>query len=157
MEILRIGSGSVAVCIYDGERVFEDGVTAEELHAIVDAAFRSAGISVRGSRTVKLFRGSGCVIIFAMKDPEPSYLFVFDGLEPLISACHECVSPPESSLAYCDGSYILCVKSRFDAAPAPFLEFGTPLENRPGSFEHICEHGKRLIDKNAVETIKNTF
>lgn len=98
---------------------------------------------------IELYEGSDNIMIFA--HIPPSY-YSFDNFEDVVDACSECTAD-SSSLYFYDGKYILSVP-----LPNAFLdEFAAKIHSANGLSEFLNEHGKLLIDNDAVNFVKNTF
>ncbi len=105
--------------------------------------------SLPDKTVIELFEGTDSVMIFARIPP--SY-YCFEDFEDVIAACGECHT--ENSSLYCyDGEYILSV-----SLPDTVLdEFAHKIDATNGFESFLKEHGKLLIDTDAVNFVKNTF
>ena len=155
MDVLMITDRAFSVYITDEE------LTARSLHAgdvsLSDAerlVSRVFGAEL-GKAKLELFSGRHGVMIFVRRPAPLPELYVFDGFEEVIDAARSSPDEP-SALYFYDGSYILAVW-RLDGAPGVLPEFAEKLDASQELLAHLAEHGRTLIEANAIGFIKEKF
>ena len=125
----------------------ENGLTSEH---ITDTLCSALNIYSLPSHTVaEIHENAENLMIFARIPPS---FYIFETFEDVISACTYC-SAENASLYYYDDEYILSVP-----LPNTILdEFSDRLEYSQNLTEFLSEHGKLLIEYDAVNFVKNTF
>ena len=114
------------------------------------------GSQVENIKT-EIFPGNEGIIMF-FKDSRPEYVFFqFETFEELLAASFKSPSLP-SSLFYMDGKYILSVLSWDEEdLPLSLYEYGDRLDIQPDMLLFFEEHGKIIIEKDAIEKLSTDF
>ena len=146
MDIVHIKGG---VYLLSAERHEFDTyfITEAEAKSVLCRALHL--YSLPDKTVIELFEGAGNIMIFARI---PQSYYCFDDFEDVIAACSECNT--ENASLYCyDGEYILSV-----SLPDTVLdEFAQKIDAPRGFEAFLKEHGKLLIDTDAVNFVKNTY
>ena len=114
------------------------------------------GSQVENIKT-EIFPGNEGIIMF-FKDSQPEYVFFqFETFEELLAASFKSPSLP-SSLFYMDGKYILSVLSWDEEDLSLSLyEYGDHLDIQPDMLLFFEEHGKIIIEKDAIDKLTTDF
>ena len=145
MEIIAQGSGYMLCLSYS--ELNQNYITKDYAQKLIASALHLS--PVPDSTTIELFEGRDSALIFVKL---PKFLYRFDTFEEVITAC-KCCSADTAALYYYDDEYILSVSSP-DAA---FTEFVDPEVSCDLYELFLQEHGKVIINDNAVNFVKNTF
>ncbi len=158
MDIQAIGSRAFSVYIQEAEllsrHLAAGTMTARDARTLVAPLIGNDGL---GAVNLELYPGRHEVLIFVSRASGEPEFFSFPDVEALIEAAGSGLGGIASSLFWYGGAYILAVWPA-DGRPAGALrEFAEPLEN-PGAFLlHLREHGKLLIDGDALDTLRGYF
>ncbi|MBR7081097.1 MAG: adaptor protein MecA [Oscillospiraceae bacterium] len=158
MDIYNIGKTAMTVYIPSDELRSQgldaESITAEETEALLkDAVPEIDEYCLR----LEIYPGRDEVLVFMFFSlREPKY-FKFDGIENVINAAKCCNDEP-SKLFFSEPYYILAVYPwRGEDTPAALFEFGAQLNAPQGYENHLREHGKTLIDADAICFLSHRF
>ena len=150
MTIQSIGSASVALYITPAD-LKQYGLTPAELTLeqalkLTRAAFREAGITLEGGIEIEAYPENCGVLVFAhVRTAERSW-FSFACLEDLAAAARCMPAPrPDAALFWWDARWWLSL-------PGDQSE-----DDRPHLDACLAEHGRRVLEKNALAGILTYF
>ena len=141
--------GSSAAIYIDEKDVQEAALQNENMARLVEKAL---GHEWKGAR-VEMFQANGSAMLFVCREKE-ACVFTFDAMEELLKACSLCKEDISSSLLWYNDRYLLIL---FEKAPPHFDEFGERSSIAHEAIDHIKEHGKVIIENNAVRKLKTLF
>lgn len=158
MDIQAIGSRAFSVYIQEAEllrrHLAAGTMTVRDARTLVAPLIDSDGL---GAVNLELYPGRHEVLIFVSRAAGEPEFFSFPDVETLLEAAGSGLGGIASSLFWYGGAYILAVWPS-DGRPAGALrEFAEPLENPGAYLLHLREHGKLLIDGDALETLRGYF
>ena len=158
MLIEAVSNDVVAICLGSGEldRI-GSGISGDAARELVVQALMTRGEEPWPEIEVEMFESEHSLLLLARPARQKMYCFMFDGIEPLISAvlCHD--SSPESSLFYYDKKYCLFLRETPEKTAFSFFEYGERLDINTALSVHIREHSDMIICKNAVADIRSRF
>ena len=158
MTIQSIGSASVALYITPAD-LKEHGLTPAELTLeraleLTRVAFREAGIDLEGSIEIEAYPENCGVLVFAhVRQPERVW-FSFGQLEDLAAAARCLPRPvPQAALLWWEGRWWLSLPGGEGEAAARMSEFGRWEADRPHLEACLAEHGRMILEKDALTDI----
>ena len=162
MTIQSIGSASVALYIPPAD-LKQYGLTPAELTLeqalkLTRAAFREAGITLEGGIEIEAYPENCGVLVFAhVRTAERSW-FSFACLEDLAAAARCMPAPrPDAALFWWDARWWLSLPGDQRETAAFLSEFGRSEDDRPHLDACLAEHGRRVLEKNALAGILTYF
>lgn len=162
MDIQLIGNGKLVIYI-KGEELKNlpaspHDITTNEAADILREALGPTYDQSWESVYFELFPGRDSLLLFALQHSGTPSFFMFNSIEPLISAAK--VSPPGliSYLTYIEDSYILIVYPwNGEHTPRVLSEYGEELA-RPAHFSlHLSEHSKVIAGPTALDELRTVF
>ena len=162
MTIQSIGSASVALYITPAD-LKEYGLTPAELTLeraleLTRTAFQEAGITLEGGIEIEAYPENCGVLVFAHVRPAERSWFSFERLEDLADAARCIPAPyPEAVLFWWGERWWLSLPGDQRAAAAFLSEFGRCEVEWSYLDACLAEHGRRVLDKNALTGILTYF
>lgn len=162
MTIQSIGSASVALYITSAD-LKPYGLTPAELTLeraleLTRSAFREAGIALEGGIEIEAYPENCGVLVFAHVRPAEQSWFSFACLEDLAAAARCMPKPcPEAKLFWWEERWWLSLPEDAAETAAHMSEFGRSERNRPHLDSCLAEHGRRVLENNALERILAYF
>ena len=158
MLIEAVSNDVVAICL--GQLELEKigpGISGDAARELVVQALKNRGEEPWPEIEVELFTSKHSLLLLARPARQKMYCFMFDSIEPLISAVapHSC--SPESSLFYYKKKYCLFIRETPEKTAFSFFEYGKKLDVDTALAIHIREHGHMIICENAVSHIRKYF
>ena len=157
MDIQAIGNGTYSLYISQEElslsHIDPSDVTLSQAQDIV---FKALG-SRHGPLLMDMFPGRRELLIFVHKDVDCPVFYIFNNADNAINAALSLEPSVSASLYYYRCSYILALWLWNVEDSYPLLEFGHLVEHPSTFLLHLAEHGKPLLEGNAVSVIKNLF
>lgn len=158
MDIQAIGSRAFTVYIPESElrsrHLVAQNMTARDARSIVSSLIECDAL---GAVNLELYPGRHEVLIFVSRSSGEPEFFTFPDVETLITAAGSGIGGIASTLFWYNGAYILAVWPSESRPAGALREFAAPLSN-PGAFLlHLREHGKLLIDGDALDTLLAAF
>ena len=162
MTIQPIGSASVALYITPADLkehgLTPAGLTLERALAITQTAFHEAGITLEGSIEIEAYPENCGVLVFAHVRTEERSWFSFACLEDLAAAARCMPGPrPDAALFWWDTRWWLSLPGNRRETAAFLSEFGRSEDARPHLDACLAEHGRRVLEKNALSGILAYF
>jgi len=119
------------------------------------------GIGTDGVVEIEAFTGQGGLMIFVALRPEAQYetlYYQFDNLEDILQLSRRLlICPPrKSSLTYIEKKYVLSLSAPpREAVRLGYVagEFGRRLYRPAGYGRYLAEHGKAVVQEDAVEKL----
>lgn len=162
MEIQSIGNGKLVIYI-KGEELEQlpsspDDITTADAKNILRLALGTTYDQSWESVYFELFPGKDSLLLFALQHSGNPTFFMFEGIEPLISAARACPSGMISYLTHVGEAYILIVYPwDNDYPPNVLYEYGTELI-RPAHFAlHLSEHTSVIAGPSALDELCCAF
>ncbi len=109
-----------------------------------------------GTVRLELFPGRDDLLIFVMQERGLPLFFKFKTSEELVSSVCEYRGNETSALYRMGNCYILLIWC-YESVNPFFAEFGEPLDMSPEYISHLEEHGKVLIEADALNMIRSAF
>ena len=162
MTIQPIGSASVALYITPADLkeygLTPAGLTLERALELTQSAFHEAGITLDGSIEIEAYPDACGVLVFAhVCTPERTW-FSFSSLENLISAAQILSVPrPDAALLWWEDRWWLSLSADEKQAVAHLSEFGRCETARPHLEACLSEHGRPVLEKNALSALLAYF
>ena len=162
MTIQSIGSASVALYITPAD-LKEHGLTPAELTLeraleLTRDAFREAGIDLEGSIEIEAYPESCGVLVFAHVHRPERVWFSFGSLEDLVAAARSLPSPsPKAALLWWEGRWWLSLPGEERGTAARMSEFGRWEAARPHLDACLAEHGRAVLERDALAGILAYF
>lgn len=162
MTIQSIGSASVALYITPAD-LKQYGLTPAELTLeqalkLTRAAFREAGITLEGGIEIEAYPENCGVLVFAHVRTAERIWFSFACLEDLAAAARCMPAPrPDAALFWWDARWWLSLPGDQRETAAFLSEFGRSEDDRPHLDACLAEHGRRVLEKNALAGILTYF
>lgn len=162
MTIQSIGSASVALYITPAD-LKQYGLTPAELTLeqalkLTRAAFREAGITLEGGIEIEAYPENCGVLVFAHVRTAERNWFSFACLEDLAAAARCMPAPrPDAALFWWDARWWLSLPGDQRETAAFLSEFGRSEDDRPHLDACLAEHGRRVLEKNALAGILTYF
>ena len=162
MTIQSIGSASVALYITPAD-LKQYGLTPAELTLeraleLTRSAFREAGITLEGGIEIEAYPENCGVLVFAhVRAPDRTW-FSFERLEELAAAARCIPRPcPDAVLFWWEERWWLSLPGdRRETAALP-SEFGRCEDSRPHLDACLAEHGRKVLENNALAGILTYF
>ena len=162
MTIQPIGSASVALYITPAD-LKERGLTPAELTLeqaleLTRTAFLQAGITLEGGIEIEAYPESCGVLVFARVCRSERCWFSFRRLEDLISGVRTLPDPkPDGALLWWRERWWLSLPTQARQAAARLSEFGRSEPDRPHLEANLEEHGRMVLEQNALSSILTYF
>ena len=162
MTIQSIGSASVALYITPAD-LKQYGLTPAELTLeraleLTRTAFQEAGITLEGGIEIEAYPENCGVLVFAHVRPAERSWFSFERLEDLAAAARCMPSPcPETVLFWWRERWWLSLPGDQIETAAFLSEFGRCETDRPHLDACLAEHGRRVLEENALDGILTYF
>ena len=162
MQVHAIGNGAYAAYVSGAELKARNITlsTAQEMdREKLLELFRPQLRGRAGSRAaLEIFPGREGVLLFLRFEAEKPVFFSFCSLEPLLDAVRACRADMPARLDRFDGVYILTLYPQADSGAAEvFGEFGARLPYPDGFAAHMREHGRMLIESDALRVLRGAF
>lgn len=162
MTIQSIGSASVALYITPAD-LQQYGLTPAELTLeraleLTRAAFREAGITLEGSIEIEAYPERCGVLVFAHVQPPERSWFSFACLEEVAAAARCLPEPcPEAELFWWEGRWWISLPAQRRGAAALLSEFGRQEHGLPHLEARLAEHGRRVLEEDALTRLLSYF
>lgn len=161
MDIQMAGKTSFFVYLSGSElerlHVEPSSVGDEETALIFSAAMRQLGKDDPVNASFEVYPGRNDLLMFVSICPGDFVFFRFEDFELLLEAVRQCPQDIPSSLLYYDDTYILSVRSPEAMLLSCLSELGSRVFVRNGFLSHAGEHGRILIENNAVGRLSSSF
>ena len=162
MTIQPIGSTSVALYITPADLkergLTPSGLTLERALELTQDAFAQAGITLDGSIEIEAYPDACGVLVFARVSAPEHIWLSFGDLETLLDAARSLSVPrPDAALFWWEGRYWLSFPAGAEQAANRLSEFGRLESPRPHQEARLAEHGRLLVDRNALGVLLSLF
>ena len=154
MTIHKAGDCGIAMLI-DRQELKSLGISWEQIDDQLALQWVYDALAAIGATaapvSVEAFQHNGAILIFAILPSEPTF-FRFDCFESLLDAVQAIAAPESPTDVYALGhGYILALHS---GASPQWHEFAHQWR---GTIAYLNEHGKLLLQNNAVERLRDVF
>ncbi|MGI6497884.1 MAG: adaptor protein MecA [Oscillospiraceae bacterium] len=162
MTIQQINPASIAVYLSPEDLAdhgcFAEDLTIQEAFRITRLACGKLGFSPTGILEIEAFPNACGVLVFAKLHEQHRALFRFPDLETLLSAISVLPRPfPDASLTYWEDAYHLSFIAPNPSYHSILLEFGQSIQESEYHLSHILEHGRCIVEKNALDVLDASF
>ena len=162
MQVHAIGNGAYAAYISGAElkirNIALDDVEKMEKGKLLELFSPQLGDEDGRHAVLEIFPGREGVLLFLRFGAEKPVFFSFGSLDTLLDAVGECREDMPARLDCFDGVYILTLYPRAGSTAADaFGEFGVRLPYPDGFSAHMREHGRTLIESDALRVLRGVF
>jgi len=130
-------------------------MTENDEYNVVRAALLMIGKAGCRAETI-LYPGKKELLLFIRIGECVTYFFAFDGFEELLAGAAMCGDMP-STLSELEGRFVLELRPMSASELPPVGEFGERLDKPAEYALYIAEHGRTLIESNAVLKLVRVF
>ncbi|MGI6029860.1 MAG: hypothetical protein ACOX81_10715 [Candidatus Heteroscillospira sp.] len=152
MTAQLISRSAVAVLLDAGENA--DRESAREL---VLSLLTDAGFSPWEDMEIELFPGGRGALLVARRTDMVTDGYRFEDFEALLQAAYACPVEYPAQLLSCGGAYFLVLRHPCPDCGVDMSEFCLDGSLAPDMLSHVREHGKVLIDRDAIEKLRKIF